>query len=95
MSEKLDHTKMGKDNCPTCNYELDCATKATGEHETPMPHDVSICSNCGEHLEYADDMALILLTDKTKSELSDRDLFVMNKATNFIKSRGLIKRNNG
>jgi hypothetical protein len=57
-----------------------------------MPHDVSICLNCGEWLEYADDMALIVLTQNTRKELEKEQLITLRRATEFIKKRGVIKR---
>lgn len=90
--EKKDYTPMGNDNCPTCNYTIEVAAAAVGEHVTPMPHDVSICLNCGEWLEYSDDMALIILTEKTRKELDKQQLITLRRATEFIKKRGTIKR---
>jgi len=92
MEKNKDYTDMGNDNCPTCNYTIEVAATAVGEHVTPIPHDVSICLNCGEWLEYSDDMALIILTGKTRKELSKEQLDVLRRGTDFIKKRGFIKR---
>ena len=92
MEKEIDHTKMGDDYCPVCNYKIDCASVAAGEHQVPNPHDISVCLNCGEPLEFADDMALIILTEKTRKELTVRQLTIMRSATNYIKKRGLIKK---
>jgi len=92
MEKHKDYTPMGEDFCPTCNYKIEVAAVATGEHVTPMPHDVSICLNCGEWLEYSDDMALIILTEKTRKELDKEQLNVLRRGTEFIKKRGFIKR---
>ena len=92
MEKEIDHTKMGDDYCPTCNYKIDCASVATGEHEVPNPHDVSICLSCGEFLEYADDMALIKITEKTTKELTLEQLVTMRRASDYIKKRGVIKK---
>ena len=89
--EQKDYTKMGNDYCPTCNYKLDCATAVEENHVAPNPHDVSICLNCAEWLEYSDDMALIIMPISTKQSLSQENLITLSNATIFIKKRGLIK----
>jgi hypothetical protein len=43
-------------------------------------------------MEYSDDMALIILTEKTRNRLTKKDLFILQKGTQFIKERGFIKR---
>ncbi len=90
--KKDEYTPMGDDFCPTCNYKIEVAVALVGEHQAPNPHDVNICLNCGEHLEYADDMALIILTEKTKKQLTENDLYLLDKGSKFIKKRGFIKR---
>lgn len=92
MENHKDYTPMGDDFCPTCNYKIEVATTAVGEHVVPNPHDVSICLNCGEWLEYSDDMALIILTEKTRKELDKEQLVILRRGTEFIKKRGFIKR---
>ena len=94
MENNIDTTKMGKDFCPACNYECDSASDAKGEPAVPKPHDVSICLNCGEWLEFADDMALIKITNTTKLELSKDNLLTLKNGTRYIKQRGLIKKSN-
>jgi transcription initiation factor IIE alpha subunit len=89
--EEKDYIKMGTDYCPNCNYQIDCASAVEG-NEAPNPHDVSICINCGEWLEYSDDMALIRITERAIKELSDKDLFIMKEAQAHIRKRGIIKR---
>jgi len=49
--------KMGKDNCPYCGYEVNAATNMNDD-ELPRPHDLSICLNCTEVMEYGEDFAL-------------------------------------
>lgn len=83
-------TKMGKDFCPACNYECDSASDVKGEPNIPKPHDVSICLNCGEWLEFADDMALIKMTDATKKELTKEDIRMLQGAGRYIRNRGSI-----
>ena len=90
--DKKDHTFMGNDSCPNCNYKTDSASAVNGEHVTPNPHDVSICLSCGEWLEYSDDMALMKISDKVKKELTRQQLVILRDARDFIKKRGLIKK---
>ena len=91
MKEELDHTKMGKDHCPACNYESDSASVVSGQHQVPVPGDVSMCLNCGEWLEFASDMALIPMQEKTRRELDNEVLEILRNGTDYIKKRGLIK----
>lgn len=90
MSE--DYTKMGKDNCLACNYERDSASVVNGQHQVPVPGDISICLSCGEWLEFASDMALILMQEKTRRELNNETLEILRNGTDYIKKRGLIKK---
>ena len=39
--------KLPVNVCPTCFYELDCATNTTGSRR-PRPGDFSVCMKCGE-----------------------------------------------
>ena len=91
MEKEKDYTYMGKDYCPTCNYTIDCASAVEGNH-IPMPHDFSVCLNCGEWLEFSDDMALIIMPIKTKNDLSKENLKQLTLATKYIKERGLINK---
>ncbi len=55
-------TKLGHDNRPTCNSILNRATAINGDY-VPMPGDLSICIKCGEYLQYASDMKLIVFPE--------------------------------
>lgn len=85
-----DYTKMGKDYCPACNYECNAATDTADVHQTPNPGDLSICLNCGEWLEFADDMALKFISDHAKNTMDDDNWTTLTNATKYIKERGPI-----
>lgn len=89
MSE--DYTKMGKDNCPACNYLCDSASVANGKHQVPLPGDLSVCLNCGEWLEFSSDMALIKMPERTMKNLGKENLKILTIATTGIKKRGPLK----
>lgn len=90
MSKDLTTTKMGKDFCPHCNYELDAASSIEGEI-VPVPGDVSICINCGEFLEFASDMALTEITRETLNDLTEDQLSQLMRIKEFILKRGPLK----
>lgn len=84
----MTHTKMGKDNCPACNYLCDSATPMEGEENVPPnPGDVSICLRCGEILEYAHDMALQKITPKTIGELEPKQYDLLMRSQNIIRKK--------
>lgn len=80
-------TKMGHNNCPSCDRKLDAATSAY-EDAVPTPHDITICLYCGEMLEFSDDMDLQVLPeiifDTFDSELKEN--------INSIRERILLTR---
>lgn len=88
---EADHTKMGEDHCPACNYLCDSASALNEPHSTPNPGDVSICLNCGELLEFSSDMALIEIRKETLSELEPKQLQELYNARAHIKARGFLK----
>lgn len=57
MKRMGEPVKMGEDNCPYCGYKVDYATSTRGDHK-PQPHDLSVCLQCGEVMEYGEDFAL-------------------------------------
>jgi len=59
---------------------------------TPMPGDYSICLNCGEWCEYAEDMALIKMSEKTKKELPPETTLLLVSVRHDIKKRAPLKK---
>jgi len=84
------YTKMGDDYCPACNRKCDSATAIEGT-ATPVPGDISVCFNCGEWLEFSNDMALIKMPEKTRSELTKENHELLSDATFNFKKRGPLK----
>ncbi len=76
--------KMGKNNCPSCNYEFDCVTSFIEETAVPEPLDITICAKCASILQYTHDMDVQLLPqvvidslpESTKVEIETMQLFI-------------------
>ena len=80
-------TNMGKDKCPNCEHNLDCATGAF-EEAVPNPKDLSVCIKCGTILRFADDMALEILSLNDFFELKQdviKELFKVKVAFRALK----------
>jgi hypothetical protein len=79
----MEHIKMGDDYCPTCKTKLDHATPLQSG-DKPEPHDLSVCINCGEMLEFSDDFALVKLTNEVFDKLSYRTKMKLYQAQHHI-----------
>lgn len=44
--------------CPTCGYQLECATVIGKKDASPKPEDFSLCMKCGEILRFKSDLSL-------------------------------------
>lgn len=79
-------TKMGDDNCPTCNAVINSST-AIGEDAVPVPGDLSICFECGEYLYFESDMNLGVLPDLLFHEQDNETRYQLIKARKLIRMR--------
>ncbi len=77
-------TKIGNNACPECGYVMDCATGAYEDSVTPNPHDLSLCLNCGEMLEFSDDMEMIKLHPVILDSLPQETQYQLIKAQRII-----------
>lgn len=55
-------TRLPLSKCPTCSYEMDCATCVENEDWVPKSGDVTICIKCGEFLVFTTGLKLRLPT---------------------------------
>ena len=65
------HLDLPEVKCPCCGKLLDAVTNADGGDSLPEPGCISVCIECQAILEFDDEMQLVLLTEKTKAELDD------------------------
>jgi hypothetical protein len=70
--------------CPTCGHKLDAATGLDHDHK-PSPGDLSVCIQCGEILEFDEEIKLILISEGTIEKL---DLETME---DLVRTRDAIK----
>jgi hypothetical protein len=64
--------------CVTCRAVLNGAETVSDPNIHPKPNDVTICSYCGEVLQFNDDLSLRLISETVISEI---DLMEMQKAS--------------
>ncbi len=76
-------TKMGKDNCPACDYFIDHSTPLQGS-AIPVPGDLAVCLKCGSFLHYEDDMKLGVLPKVIFDSLDEKLKFKLNQVKNYI-----------
>jgi hypothetical protein len=63
-------------NCPNCSALLDGITPITDKDIKPKPGDVSICFECCEFLEFANDLTLKMLD---LEKIDDCELLELHK----------------
>lgn len=59
--------------CPTCAYPFHGQTAIAEQQKDPEPGDYTICFNCAEVLEYADDLS-VFIPDKSTVPQDVRDM---------------------
>ena len=65
-------TLITKSNCPECNTELNAAT-GIGHEYTPSKDDITVCAECGEILQFNEDLSLRSIDDGVLDELKAQD----------------------
>lgn len=79
--------------CPSCLYEMDCATCATREEVQPSAGDLSICLNCGEILQFNDILVLKPVAKGVLESLEPSKIALLQVVSERIKQRGLLHDN--
>ena len=74
----MDEYRVKTSPCPSCRYELDAATKVSGDHGGPDPGDLTVCLNCGTILQFT---PILGLEKASRAVLSD---FLDKEPNNFI-----------
>ena len=65
-------------NCSQCGYAMDRASTVFGEAAAARPGDISVCWKCAHITRYADDLALVELTQAEVIDLALDPVFVEN-----------------
>ena len=70
-------TRHRKTKCEGCGNRLDASTimvpAESGERDTPVPGDLSICFYCGQPMRYRRNLKLVALTSRDMAKLRRDD----------------------
>ena len=83
--------RIQENNCPCCGYKSDAATNMTNEKLVPKSGDLSICINCGDFLQYGDNLILNKLTESVLDDIDQETLDEML----LIRKAILMRKKNG
>lgn len=65
-------TKVKPSPCPYCGDTPNAASNSLGQ--SPVPGDMTMCSNCRNWLEFGVDMELVKPSNKRISEVDKKDI---------------------
>lgn len=83
---------MPPSRCPTCQYEMDCATGLKDDQpQTPIPGDISLCLNCGQILIVTDALTMGLAHQEHLEGVQTTDLALLYKAQAYVRKRGPLR----
>lgn len=80
-----------KQECPSCYYEMDCATPMVGE-ATPKPGDISICINCTKLLLYDEKLNLQVATEDVIETIPDGVMDMIRQAQHWIRQHQYLRK---
>jgi|SRR5277367_1643086 len=81
---------LPEDFCPTCRYRTDSATCAKNSRLRPKPGDLTVCLNCGEVLEFQNDMKMKLATVSALMACGEELHALIVKAQSLIRSNRFL-----
>lgn len=64
--------RITENDCPFCGCKSDAATNMNDETLVPKSGDLSICINCGEFLQYGDNLVLDKMSESVLDDI-DQD----------------------
>ena len=89
---KCGQASLPTSTCPTCRYEMTEAALVGGPlRAMPKSGDLSVCLNCGEHLQYNDILVLKPLPPTLWAQLDGYTQNMLTRATQLIRERGRIR----
>ena len=90
----MDSHEAPVDLCPHCGYSTNRTSPLTGARG-PKPQDFTICLNCGEFLQFDDNLRMVKTTDADmEAAINPTHMMMVRKAQNWIKARGKIEKRN-
>ena len=71
--------------CPNCHYQMDAVSAIDNTEDiNPQEHDITLCYNCGQILEFQKDLSVLPVSKTTLDNLDEETKNTFLKVQQYI-----------